>query len=41
MIDALADARNYVTLARLIPGDHGRRNDVGGPSERPRAPAAA
>ena len=30
MIDALPTARNYVTLARLIPGTVGGGNDVGG-----------
>jgi hypothetical protein len=30
MIDALPTARNYVTLARLIPGTQGGGNDVGG-----------
>jgi hypothetical protein len=30
MIDALPTARNYVTLARLIPGTTGGGNDVGG-----------
>jgi carboxypeptidase family protein len=30
MIDALPTARNYVTLARLIPGTIGGGNDVGG-----------
>jgi hypothetical protein len=31
-IDALPTARNYVTLARLIPGTQGGGNDVGGSS---------